>query len=79
MMPPGHSQQGDYEREMWKNYILGTCEMSGGNKGRAVVSVKQEESSLNSFNIVLSFIVQYKIYNYNDNDGSFFNKHFWQQ
>lgn len=46
-------------------YSLGTCGISEGNKGRTVPSVKHEEISLNNLGIVvLSFIVQCKIYNY---------------
>lgn len=43
------------------NYISGTCEISGGNKDRVILPVEQKENSLNSFRIVLSFIVQCKI------------------
>lgn len=47
------------------NYSLVTCKVSGGNKHRVVLSVKQEENNLNSLGTgVLSFIIQCKIDNH---------------
>lgn len=45
-------------------YSLGTCGINEGNRGRTALSAKQDESGLNSLGtVVLSFIVQCKIYN----------------
>ena len=45
-------------------YSLGACGINEGNRGRTALSAKQDESGLNSLGtVVLSFIVQCKIYN----------------